>query len=127
MRGPVAVLAVFVFSIGILAPVSAAVPQDSTRSPEVPVSDGPALAGMNARQIHAERPAASGGSERMELVAGLALQGILFLVLGYLWTHRSRRRESALEATAVHEESKKQSLGGTDVEDSPASVASKAG
>lgn len=106
--------------------MSAAVAQGSTRFPEILVTGGPAPSRVTAPRKNARPPYVFGHSETMELVAGLALQGVLFLVLGYLWTRPSRRRGPALETAVGHEESMKQPLGGTHAEDSPATVASKA-
>lgn len=126
MRSPIALLALVVLSIGILTPVSAAVPQGGTRSPEVRITGGPAPARMNAPSKNVRRPNGLGDSGTMELVAGLTLQGVLFLIIGYLWTQPSHRRGVALETAVGREDSMKQSPGSTDAEDSPATAASKA-
>lgn len=123
MRGPVAFVALVVFSITILAPGSAAVPQGRTRSPELALGGEQLLARTNARREHVKQPYSSRASESRELVWGLALQGLLFLVLGFLWTIRSRRRE-ALPKSAGRQESMMQPVTATDVENSPASVVS---
>lgn len=126
LRGSIALLALVIFSICILAPPSMAAPQNSARSPDLTVNAGPAPDRTTAGRKQEAVLYGSGGSETLALAGELTVQGVLFLALGFLWTNWPRRRWSALAAVRDHE-STKQSIGGTDVENSPASVASISG
>lgn len=124
VRGALSLFALAIISMCILVPRCAAGPQVGASSSALTVNGGPVLGGTTARRKQETGLYGSGSSETLELAGGLTLQGVLFLALGFLWTNRSRRRWSALAKVVRDQESAKQSISGTDVENSPASAAS---
>ncbi len=124
MRGAISLFALAIFSMCILVPRCRAGSQVGSPSSALTPNGAPVLGRTTARRKRETGLYGSGSSETLELAGGLTLQGVLFLALGFLWTNRPRRKWSALARVVRDEESTKQPLSGTDVENSPARAAS---